>query len=222
MTAGPAYHPRHGGFMLPWRALLLTLIATTAYLVLGPAPEGWVYDRTAIAGGEWWRLLTGHWVHSDPRHALWDIVALLIFGLLFEARLGWRLPAVLLLATAGVDAWLWWGQPELQRYCGLSGILNGLLAAGLFQMWRDLRHPVVLLTAAAAILKILVETQAGEALFTQTAWASTPMAHAAGFLSGAAFALVLDAVRPGPGGSRPRVRLIERNYPYERFTGRQS
>lgn len=205
MTAKPAYHSRHGGFTLPWRAMVLTAIATTAYLALGSAPEGWVYDRTAIAAGEWWRLLTGHWVHSDPQHALWDIAALLIFGLLFEARLGWRLPLALLLATAGVDAWLWWGQPDLQRYCGLSGILNGLLAAGLYQMWRDLRHPVVLLAAAAAVLKILIEMQAGEALFTQTAWASIPMAHAAGFLTGMVWALVLDAMTPSPGAYRPQA-----------------
>ena len=194
MTARSADYPRHGGFTLPWRALLLTAIATTAYLVLGPAPEGWVWDRTAIAGGEWWRLLTGHWVHTDSQHSLWDIAALLVFGLLFEARLGWRLPLVLLLATAGVDAWLWWGQPDLLRYCGLSGILNGLLAAGLVQMWRDLRHPAVLLTAAAAALKIFIEAQAGQALFTQTAWASTPLAHAAGFLTGMVWAMLLHTL----------------------------
>jgi len=57
VTARPAYQPRHGGFTLPWRALLLTSIATAAYLLLGPAPESWVWDRTAITGGEWWRLL---------------------------------------------------------------------------------------------------------------------------------------------------------------------
>lgn len=193
MTAGFVSDSRRGSLALPWRTLLLTAIAISAYLTPGPAPEGWVFDRTAIASGEWWRLLTGHWVHSDPQHALWDIAALLIFGLLFEARLGWRLPLVLLLATAGVDAWAWWGQPELQRYCGLSGILNGLLAAGLYRMWRDFPHPVVPLTAAAAILKILLETQSGDALFTQTAWASLPLAHAAGFLSGMVGALLLDA-----------------------------
>jgi len=206
VTPRSASRARHGSFSLPWRTLLLTAIAICAYLTLGPAPDGWVFERTAIAGGEWWRLLTGHWVHSDPQHALWDIAALLVFGLLFEPRLGWRLPLALLLATAGVDAWLWWGQPDLQRYCGLSGILNGLLAAGLYRMWRDVHHPVVLLTAAAAVLKILIEARAGEALFTHTAWASTPLAHAAGFLSGMALALLLDAAAATlPGRRRLRA-----------------
>ena len=172
------------GITLPWRSFLLGAGALAAYLVLGAAPEAWVFDRVAITQGDWWRLITGHWVHSDLAHAAWDITALLLFGALFEARLKWRLPLALLVATVGVDLWLWWGEPALLYYCGLSGILNGLLITGLLYLWRDLRHPLILLTAAGAALKILVEINVGQALFTQTAWPSVPTVHAAGFLSG--------------------------------------
>jgi len=82
----------HGGVTLPWRSFLLGAAAIAAYLILGAAPEAWVFDRVAIAQGEWWRLITGHWVHSDLAHAAWDIAALLLLGALFEARLRWRLP----------------------------------------------------------------------------------------------------------------------------------
>jgi len=174
----------HGRFKLPWRSLLLVTAAIAAYLVLGAAPGDWVFDRVAIARGDWWRLITGHWVHSDLTHAVWDISALLLLGVLFEARLQWRLPMVLLLTSLGVDAWLWWGDPALSHYCGLSGILNGLLIVGLVHLWRDTRHPVVLLTALGAILKIFVEINMGHSLVTQTAWPSVPVAHAAGYLSG--------------------------------------
>lgn len=175
---------RHGGIMLPWRSLLLAAGAVAAYLIPGPAPGAWVFDRIAISQGEWWRLITGHWVHSDPEHAIWDIAALLLLGVLFEARLRWRLPAILLAATAGVDLWLWWGEPDLLYYCGLSGIQNSLLIAGLLHLWRDLRHPMILLTAVAAALKIVVEIYTGQSLLTQTTWPSVPSAHAAGFLFG--------------------------------------
>jgi len=170
--------------MLPWRSLLLVTVAVAAFLISGAAPGAWVFDRMAISQGEWWRLITGHWVHSDPEHAVWDITALLLLGVLFEARLHWRLPAILLAATAGVDAWLWWGEPELLYYCGLSGILNSLLIAGLLHLWRDLRHPLILLTAGAAALKIVIEIYTDQSLLTQTAWPSVPSAHAAGFLVG--------------------------------------
>jgi len=175
---------RHGGIMLPWRSFLLGAGAIIAYLILGAAPEDWVFDRVAITQGEWWRLVAGHWVHSDFEHALWDIAALLLLGTLFEARLQWRLPLALLIGTVGVDVWLWWGDPTLRYYCGLSGILNSLLIVGLLQLWRDLRHPLILLTGVSAAVKILVEINAGQALLTQTAWPSVPVVHAVGFLCG--------------------------------------
>jgi rhomboid family GlyGly-CTERM serine protease len=174
----------HGGVTLPWRSILLGAGAVVAYLVLGAAPKVWVFDRVAIAQGEWWRLVSGHWVHSDLAHAGWDIAALLLLGSLFEVRLQWRLPLALLVGTVGVDAWLWWGDSTLRYYCGLSGILNSLLIVGLLQLWRDWKQPLILLTGVGAIVKILVEINAGQALLTQTAWPSVPTVHAAGFLCG--------------------------------------
>jgi len=178
----------HGRVNLPWRSLLLTAVAVIAYLALGAAPGDWVFDRTAIAQGEWWRLITGHWVHSDLTHASWDIAALLLLGVLFEARLKWHLLWVLLLSGLGIDVWLWWGDPALHYYCGLSGVLNGLLVVGLLSLWRDTKHPVALLTAAGAVLKIAVEINVGQAVLVQTVWPSTPAVHAVGFLSGLVFA----------------------------------
>lgn len=182
---------------LPWRSTSLALAAALVFLVLGPAPEAWVFDRTAIAAGEWWRLLTGHWVHSDFSHAAWDIAMLAVLGILFEPRLGWRLPGVLLFASAGVNAFLWWGDSSLLLYCGLSGILNGLLFAGLAVMWGEMRHPAVLIVAAFAALKILLELSGGQAILTRTAWPSVPAAHAAGMVSGLVFAWLLDKAAPG-------------------------
>ena len=86
--------------------LLLGMVAILAYLFFGAAPEVLVFDRDAITHGELWRLVTGHWVHSDLEHAIWDITALLLLGVLFKARLQWRLPLALLVGTVGVDVWL--------------------------------------------------------------------------------------------------------------------
>jgi rhomboid family GlyGly-CTERM serine protease len=175
---------RHGSLALPWRTLLLTGLALILFLSFGAAPEAWVFDRVAIAQGEWWRLITGHWVHSDPEHATWDIGALLVLGLLFESRLKGKLFTVLTLGTFGIDLWLWYALPSLNYYCGLSGILNGLLAIGLLEMWRELRHPLIWMTAVGAILKIVWETAIGGALLTSTAWPSLPEVHGVGFLCG--------------------------------------
>jgi rhomboid family GlyGly-CTERM serine protease len=184
----------HGSLALLWRTLLLTGLALGLFLGFGAAPEAWVYDRAAIAQGEWWRLVSGHWVHSDLEHAAWDIGALLVLGLLFESRLRWRLCSVLVLSSLGVDLWLWCFEPALRFYCGLSGILNGMLALGLLKLWRETRHPLVWLTGLGAIVKILWEIGSGEALFTSTLWPSVPEVHAAGFVSGLLVAMMSQAV----------------------------
>ncbi|WP_456406424.1 rhombosortase [Thiolapillus sp.] len=182
---------RHGGYWLPWRTLLLSLAAIGVYWVLGAAPDAWVFDRLAISQGEWWRLITGHWAHSDADHALWDIGALMLLGSLFERRLGNHLLWILLAASLAVDAWIWWGQPSLAYYCGLSGILNALMAAGLLRLWREMRHPLILITGLGFVAKVAIELSGGQMLLTATAWPGVPGAHAVGLVSGMLYTLLI-------------------------------
>lgn len=206
MTAAAIRQLRHGGSStLPWRSLLLVALAIGAWAVYGPAPEAWVYDRLAVGQGEWWRLLTAHWVHSDGSHLLWDVSALLLFGMLFEARLGWRLPLALLAGTFGVDAWLWRGVSDLGHYCGLSGVLNTVLVLGLLELWREQRHPLLPIILAGAALKIVLEMQLDEALLTRTAWPSVPAAHAAGYVTGWLLDLAVAGSRKAFSASRFRI-----------------
>ena len=174
---------------IPWRTLLISSLALGFYLALGPAPEGWVYDRVAVEQGEFWRLVTGHWVHSDPEHATWNIAALAVMGLLFERNLKGAVFGTLAVGMVGVDVWLWWGGTAPDLYCGLSGALNAMLIAGLAVLWRERRHPMIVLVAVACVAKVLVELTLGEALLTQTAWSSVPAAHVGGLLAGGMFLL---------------------------------
>lgn len=169
---------------MPWGTALLTVAALTLHLGAGPAPAGLVLDRAAVAGGEWWRLVTGHWVHSDADHAVWNIAAFAFLGALFERSLGGRLFASLALGMVLVDGWFLVGLPELSLYCGLSGILNALLASGLVRLWRERRDPWIALVGTGAALKVAVEAGLGHALFSSTQWSSVPAAHAAGLLAG--------------------------------------
>jgi len=98
---------RHGNITLPWRTVLLVLIATALYILAGPAPEIFVYSRTNIASGEWWRLITAHWVHSDEQHALWDIVALVALGGYSERYLGKQMFKLLLTASLFTSILIW-------------------------------------------------------------------------------------------------------------------
>ncbi len=178
--------------ILPWRSISLTAVALILYEVFGPVQQTLVFDRAAIANGEVWRLVTGHWVHSDIAHLLWNSAALLLMGVLFERRLRSHVVTSLLAGTISVDIWLWWGASGVSRYCGLSGILNSLLIVGLIQLWSDQRHPLVPLVVLGAVTKIAIEIATGQALFTRTAWPSIPAAHAAGFLGGLGLSVLMN------------------------------
>src|ERR1700694_3419816 len=88
------------------------------------------YERAGLQHGEWWRLLSAHWVHLNARHLLLDSAGLALLWALYARELPptvWMLGA--LAATATIDAGLWWEHPEVQWYAGLSGLLHGAWAA---------------------------------------------------------------------------------------------
>ncbi len=173
-----------GGGKPPRLTLVSVFIAALAFLVNGPASELLVFDREQIALGQWWRLLSGHWVHSDLQHLLWNLAGLSVLGLLFEPLLGARrMFQVLVTGMLVVDLCLWFLLPELLFYCGLSGILNTLLFAGLWLAWRDRRHPVYLLVGSGALVKVVIETFMQTAVFTDTLWPSVPLAHLSGLVA---------------------------------------
>lgn len=168
----------------PWLTLALAGSMAALFAALGPAPAGLVYNRSAIADGQWWRLLTAHLVHSDIEHLIWNLAGLLVLGSLLE-RANWKACSTALLAgMAAVDMALIQQLPHIDLYCGLSGALNALLIPLLTYLWKTTRSPLVPAVAAASLIKILVELSLGHAVLTHTAWASVPAAHLAGWIAG--------------------------------------
>ncbi len=89
------------------------------------------FDRAAIRGGEWWRLLTAHFVHLDAGHALLNGLGVVLMWALFArdySPLRWL--AIYLFAALTISAGLWFLNPELEWYVGASGALHGVMTAG--------------------------------------------------------------------------------------------
>jgi rhomboid family GlyGly-CTERM serine protease len=148
-------------------ALLACLVLLVALACGGPQlTELLRYEHGAIAHGEWWRLVSGHWVHLGPRHLLADGAGLLLLWALYARELrpgSWLL--VLGCATAAIDAGLWWGQAAIQWYVGISGLLHGAWAAGAAAVaLKGGRAGWVMLAALA--VKLALEHYAGASLFT--------------------------------------------------------
>jgi rhomboid family GlyGly-CTERM serine protease len=159
------------------------------------------YERAGIAHGEWWRLATGHWVHLGLRHLLADAAGLVLLWMLYARELSpraWLL--VLVCATAAIDAGLWWGEPLLQWYVGISGLLHGAWAAGAAAatIRRDKQGWLML---ALLAIKLVLEQHSGASLLV-SGFPVVTMAHVYGALGGLLAVIIrraFQSVGPGTG-----------------------
>ncbi|MCB1055237.1 MAG: rhombosortase [Acidobacteria bacterium] len=111
---------------------LIALVATLPATLWGRrAALVGVYERAAVLRGEVWRLVTAYFVHLDPRHLAWNLLALGVVALLFAGELPARTWLVVTLVTCvGASVALLLFSPRVVAMAGLSGLLHGLLAAG--------------------------------------------------------------------------------------------
>lgn len=87
------------------------------------------YEPDAIAGGQWWRLFTGHLVHVGTVHLLYNLLGLWLIAELLWQRLALRHAAgVSTAAAVWIAVMLAWQRPEIGWYAGLSGVLHALWA----------------------------------------------------------------------------------------------
>jgi rhomboid family GlyGly-CTERM serine protease len=113
-------------------AALVAVLGLLLQLDGDAARAGLAWDRPALEGGEYWRLLSGHFVHLGWSHLALNLAGLgLVTWITGSAYspLRWLLIAILTIAT--IDAGFWFLYADLDWYVGLSGLLHGLLIAGL-------------------------------------------------------------------------------------------
>ncbi len=177
----------------------VTLALGVLLAVYALGPRAWSalrYERAAIAAGEWWRLVTGHLVHEDPRHLALNAGGLVLLAILYARDARPREWALVALASAlGVSLGLYAAEPGLAWYVGLSGVLHGLWAAG--GLAARSRWPLESwVTLALLAAKLLIEhwhgpltQELGGGLMVITA------AHRFGAVSGLAAALALGLGR---------------------------
>ena len=186
-----------------WAVLGLLLIC----LALAFGGDEWRelgrYDRDALAAGEYWRLITGHWVHLGWGHLWPNLAALVVIGLLFERvfrSTDWVLTTIV--AAGTIDAGLFFFEPSVRWYVGLSGVLHGFVAAGALELLLR-RQLLGAILGAAVAGKILFEQIVGPVPLT-AGTVGGPVIVAA-HLYGAAGGLVTTAATRFVGWRRSRV-----------------
>jgi rhomboid family GlyGly-CTERM serine protease len=160
------------------------VVGLSALIYLLPIGASLAYDRRAVLAGEWWRMLTGHWVHFSSQHFLYDTAAFGIAGWMIEKRghrnFGW----LCAIAPFAISGTMLVCNPQLQICGGLSGLaiaavvflaLNGLEESG---AWRCICASTLTLCTA----KLIGEEITGRffVLHTQTGFTLVPSNHIAG------------------------------------------
>jgi len=173
--------------------LALAACALAAYLSPGLSAI-LIYDRSAILGGELWRLITGNWVHFSASHLSYDVIALGAAGWLIESR-GYRFFAALCgVAALAIGLAIFVALPDLAQYGGLSGVamasavylaLHGLREAS---RWRWICVGIFALSLARLLFDVfggglaLIDWE-GEAVI------NVPLSHFVGATAGLAMYL---------------------------------
>lgn len=161
---------------------LLTILIGLHWLVENKMP--FYFNAADIFSGEVWRIVSGHLMHVDLEHLLWNCLGLAVLGTLLE----YRSRAVLLASTgagiAFVSALLLTPYAQLDYYCGLSGVLNTLLLVVLWFEWRLTRSWLIILIACGSIAKVLVEVSQGVSIVTHISWPPYAWSHVAGLFGG--------------------------------------
>lgn len=153
---------RRNDLIAAWALPAATIMIAAAILLFGESASlALRYDRAAIGSGEFFRLVSGHLVHLGPSHYLLNIVGLVLVWYLVGAAFSlahWV--AITASSILAMDSGFWFLMPQLDWYVGLSGLLHGLLAAGIPGMWRSRRTEAIII-AALVLAKVAYETLAG-------------------------------------------------------------
>jgi rhomboid family GlyGly-CTERM serine protease len=219
--------------------LLLALVALVVRLTPS-APQLLEFNREALAQGEYWRILTGHLVHFNASHFVWDVGALFLLAATLPSLSAGGWLRLLGGAAVVISAGVCFFATQLESYRGLSGVdcaLFGAAATGfVVRAFRERDFPLLAVTLLAGfgfLAKSQWELQQGTTLFAQSDgnFVPVPLAH----LLGAAWGMIsvlIDVSRgrlrdslsafPGTAGLM-QLQKVERDLPASprlRRTGR--
>ncbi len=185
----PRSHPATN---FPYLTLLISAVALLLFSFNNAAT--WLqYDRSAIAAGEVWRIITSHWIHWSFDHFLWCVISFIALGAVCERlnRKGFILSV--LLSAICIPVFSWFVDPAMELYRGLSGLCSTVFMVAALQMMRqalaEKNRTGIVIPACAVLLflgKILFEFIYGNAMFVHNIdiFTPVPLVHLAGCVVG--------------------------------------
>ncbi|MEP1551106.1 rhombosortase [Paraglaciecola sp.] len=96
------------------------------------------YEYEEISRGDWWRLISGHFLHTNTNHMLLNLFGIaLLWALHGHYTTTSRYLALFIFLCLSTSISLYMFAPQLKWYVGLSGVLHGLFVVGAYY---DIKH----------------------------------------------------------------------------------
>ncbi len=136
------------GLILPAIIALVCIIIAFSGESLSEALR---YDSNAIKNGEIWRLVTAHFVHLGWSHLWLNMAGLLLVFVFFAQCVSVRYWLLCLAVNAlGISLLIYFLNPEIIWYVGLSGVLHGLFILGgiadiQYRKWEGIGFTLIIL-----------------------------------------------------------------------------
>jgi len=147
------------------------------------------FDRSLLLNGEYWRLLTCHFVHVDMKHGFLNGLAVLLCLYIFNKLHFSDWAALTLTSALFISIALFVINPSILWYVGFSGVLHAWFAAGALAMILNGERILGICLLALLFIKLIWEQYTGVRILSEDALVITE-AH----LYGAIFGLIYAAL----------------------------
>jgi len=125
-------------FLTSWSVTICVILLISLLNLLDPSTINQLALRHSdVQQGEWWRIITGQFVHLGGNHTILNITGYFIICFAFRKEMSpVREVITLVLAATGTGLGVYWYNPELSSYVGMSGAIYGLIVSNVITSFR--------------------------------------------------------------------------------------
>ncbi len=159
-----------------------------------------------IHAQQYWRLLTGHMIHSSWDHLFWDLIAFALANAYLEHHCRAKMLSGLVVGILGLNLFLLSPLASIQEYSGLSGILYTQVTLAALILATKNKTILAFMPLVIILIKTMFEVLSGSSAFMQNGWQLYWPAH----IVGAVCAFAVFAVGEVMPATLPSGTLLHR------------